>query len=180
MITVISGTNRKNSECRRFAHKYFEILRGKTDLPVRFLALEEIPHDWFHPLMYEKKEQTQSLARIQDDFMIPAQKFVIVTSEYNGGFPGSIKLFLDACSVRMYKETFKGKKAALVGIASGRAGNIRGMDHLSDVLNHVGAIVMPNKLPFSRIEDLMDGKGNITDEETLQSMEKHAEELLAF
>jgi NAD(P)H-dependent FMN reductase len=48
--------------------------------------------------------------------------------------PGSLKLFIDACSVREYKQNFKGKKAALVGIASGRAGNLRGMDHLTGVM----------------------------------------------
>lgn len=177
MITVISGSNRRKSECRRFAFKYAEFLRRHTREEVRFLALEEIEHDWFHPDMYDKEGLSESMTRIQDEYMVPADKFVFVTPEYNGSFPGSVKLFLDACSVRKYAETFKGKRAALVGIASGRAGNLLGMDHLSAVLNHVGIVVMPQRLPISRIEQLTDAEGEITDVSTLAAMEKHA---LAF
>lgn len=180
MITVISGSNRKNSECRRFAHKYAELLRRHTEEEVLFLALEEIEHDWFHPDMYESGKQTESLARIQDKYMLPAQKLVFVTPEYNGSYPGSVKLFLDACSVREYSRTFKGKKAALVGVASGRAGNLLGMDHLTAVLHHVGIVVMPNRLPISRIEELTDEEGAIVDLNTLAAMEKHARAFAMF
>ena len=180
MITIISGTNRKNSGCLTFAMKYREILQRMTEQPVRVLALEEIPHDWCHPDMYNKGGQSASLVRIQDEYMLPADKFVFLLPEYNGSFHGAVKLFIDACSVRKYEATFKGKKAALIGIATGRAGNLRGMDHLAGVLNHVGTIVMPNKLPISRIEDLVDSEGKITDKPTIAVLELHAVELLAF
>jgi chromate reductase len=180
MITVISGTNRKGSECLQFAKKCVELLKAQTDEPVKLLSLEDIPHDWYFPEMYEKGKQAASLAALQDEYMIPAEKFVYVTSEYNGGFPGAVKIFLDACSVRAYKETFKGKKAALVGVASGRAGNLRGMDHLTGVLHHVGTIVMPDKLPISSIEKLMDADRNIADEGTIKAMDKHMAALLEF
>ncbi len=180
MITVISGTNRKNSGCLTFATRYRQMLCAYTDEPVKLLALENIPHDWFHAGMYSKGGQSGSLARIQDEYMLPADKFAFLIPEYNGGFPGSVKLFIDACSVRKYRQTFDKKKAALVGIATGRAGNLRGMDHMAGVLNHVGIVVMPNKLPISRIEELMDDDGAITDAATLTIMEQHARELIAF
>ncbi len=180
MITVISGTNRKNSGCLTFATKYRQLLCAHTDEPVKLLALENIPHDWFHVDMYSKNGQSESLRRIQDEYLIPADKFVFIIPEYNGSFPGSVKLFIDACSVWKYKETFKNKKAGLLGIATGRAGNLRGMDHMAAVLNHVGIVVMPNKLPISRIEELMDDDGEITDAGTLVIMERHARELIAF
>lgn len=180
MITVISGTNRKNSECLQFARKYMEVIEEKTDEEVKLLALEDIPHDWFHPDMYESDGQSPSLMRLQDEYMLPANKFVFVTPEYNGSFPGSVKLFIDACSVRAYKATFKDKKAALVGIATGRAGNLRGMEHLTGVLNHLGIIVMPNKLPISRISQLMDDERMIIDAGTLNTISKHVDEFLRF
>lgn len=180
MITVISGSNRANSECRHFAAAYADLLRARTTDEVKLLLLEEIPHDWFHPLMYTEGGQSPSLAQLQDEFMLPAQKLVFVTSEYNGSFPGAVKLFIDACSVRQYQATFKHKKAALIGVATGRAGNLRGMDHLSGVLNHVGTIVMPNKLPISKIKELTDAAGNITDPGTIKTLTKHAEEFLEF
>lgn len=180
MITILSGTNRRESECLGFARKFQELLQSRTDEPVSLLALEDIPHDWFHPDMYTKGHQSPSLARLQDEYMLPAGKFLYITPEYNGSFPGVLKLFIDACSVREYKKTFKGKKAALVGIATGRAGNLRGMDHLTGILNHLGTIVLPNKLPISSIGKLTDGSGIIADDEAIGVMEDFVEEFLAF
>lgn len=180
MITVISGTNRLNSEALHFADQYFRLLTQKAEEPVKLLALEQIAHDWFHPDMYEKGHQTPSLAALQDEYILPATKFVYVIPEYNGGFPGALKLFIDACSVRDYRANFFGKKAALVGVATGRAGNLRGIDQLTGIMHHVGTIVMPQVLPISSIEKLMDAEGNITDPATLLTMERHAEAFLAF
>jgi NAD(P)H-dependent FMN reductase len=180
MITVICGTNRHDSEALHFAKHYYNLLKTKTIEPVKLLALAEIPHDWFHPNMYEKASQTPSLAALQDEYMLPATKFLYVIPEYNGGFPGSLKLFLDACSIREYKPTFSGKKAALVGVATGRAGNLRGIDHLTGILHHVGTIVLPQILPISSIEKLMDADGKITDPGTLLAIERQVDAFLAF
>lgn len=180
MITIISGTDRKKSESLNFAKKYIEIIANKTNQPLKLLALEDIPHDWWHTGMYEDNGQSPTLSALQDEFMLPAQKFIYITPEYNGSFPGVLKLFIDACSIRAYKATFKNKKAALVGLATGRAGNLRGMDHLTGILNHVGTIVMPNKLPISRINSLQNEAGDITDEPTIRAIEKHIDEFLAF
>lgn len=178
MITVISGTNRKNSECLRFAQLYYDMLKANSDEKVKLLALENIPHDWFHEEMYTT--QSASLTKLQDEYILPADKFVFFIPEYNGGFPGTVKLFIDACSIRAYNRNFKGKKAALLGVASGRAGNLRGMDHLAGVLNYLGTITMPNKLPISQIKQLKDEEGAITDQNTLEAMEAHAKDFLAF
>ena len=180
MITIISGSNRKNSECLTFAKKYFDLFKKQASEVVQLLALENIPHDWFHPSMYELEQQSPSLIAIQDKYMIPADKFFFVISEYNGSFPGALKLFLDACSIRAYQATFKGKKAALSGVATGRAGNLRGMDHLTAVLHHLGTIVMPNQVPISRIANLMDKDGELIDPDTLTVMEQQVIEFLHF
>ncbi len=180
MITVISGTNRKNSGCLKFTKKYCELLSQETSEDVQLLAMEDLPYDWFHDSMYDSGEQKQSLAKIQDELMIPAEKFVFITPEYNGSYPGVLKLFIDACSIREYKTTFQSKKAALIGIATGRAGNLRGMDHLTGVLNHLGITVMPDNLPISRIQDLVNGTGKISDERTIEVMQKHARKFVTF
>ena len=180
MITVIAGTNRKDSETARFAKYYFDVLDSKTTNTVKFLDLAEIAHDWFHADMYASESQSESLRKLQNEYMIPAEKFVFLTSEYNGSFPGVVKLFIDGCSIREYKKTFSGKKAALVGVASGRAGNLRGMDHLSDILNHVGTVIFPNKLPISSIEKLGNDDKDLTDKNTMEAIDNQIVAFLKF
>lgn len=179
MITVISGTNRKASESLLFARQFVEFLQKSGEEEVKLLSLESSPHDWFHSEMYDTAEQTPSLRAMQDEYILAADKFLIISPEYNGSFPGVLKLFLDACSIREYATNFKGKKAALVGIASGRAGNIRGIDHLTGIMHHMGTIIMPSYLPISRVGELTKG-GTILDTETLKLMEQFALKFLSF
>jgi NAD(P)H-dependent FMN reductase len=66
-----------------------------------------------------------------------------------------------------------------VGVSSGRAGNLRGMDHLTGVLNYLKVTVLPNKLPISRIYKLVkDNK--IEDEATKKTIEQQLNELIDF
>ncbi len=180
MITIITGTNRRDSEALHFAKHYKKVIESKSSDEVNLISLEDLPSDIFHPDMYEKSGQAAAIVHLQDEKMLPAGKFIFVVPEYNGSFPGALKLFLDAVSVREYAKTFKGKKAALVGVATGRAGNLRGLEHLTGILNHVGTIILPNRLPISSIEKLMNEKGEITDGPTLKVIEKHVDEFLLF
>lgn len=180
MIAIITGTNRRKSEALTFAKIYQEEFEKQSGEKPVLINLEHIPGQLWHPDMYDSDKQAPEIVQIQDEVMIPAEKLVFVVPEYNGGFPGALKLFLDALSVREYKKTFKGKKALLVGIASGRAGNLRGLEHLTGILNHVGTVVLPNKLPISSIEKLLNEDGTLHHEPTQTVIAKHVEEFLAF
>ncbi len=180
MITIISGTNRKGSATEKFAKHFYKLIKSKTKQPVKYFSLQKLPDDILHIGMYSGKKQSKALRKIQEEMMIPAEKFIFISPEYNGSFPGVLKLFLDACSIHEYQSTFKGKKAGLVGIASGRAGNLRGMDHLSTVLNHVGTEVMGAKLPISQCENLIDSKGIISDKNILEAIESHVDAFLEY
>lgn len=181
MITVVSGTNRKGSRCKVFAQQYFEFLRGALgEEEVKFLALEDIPQSWLSADMYAEAGQDPELTAIQDEYILPARGFVFISPEYNGSFPGVLKLFIDACSIRKYAQNFKGKKAALVGVASGRAGNLRGMSHLAGVLHYLGTTTMPDQLPISQISNLLNDENQIVDEATLEVMQAHAKAFSQF
>lgn len=60
---------------------------------------------------YGPSDQSPQVTTIQDELIIPADKFYFVVPEYNGSFPGILKFFLDACSVREMKRSFAGKKS---------------------------------------------------------------------
>lgn len=180
MITVFSGTNRKNSNSAIIATHIYELLQLHSEESVQLLKLEDLPNDLLHTNMYEAAQQSKALAEIQDQYLIPAQKFFFVVPEYNGGIPGILKLFIDACSIRAYNASFKGgKKAALVGISSGRSGCLRGMEYMTGFLNYLSIQVLPNKLPISSVESLLDTH-HITDENTRNVLESQVMDFLKF
>lgn len=180
MITIISGTNRPQSETRKVAQLYLDRLQAKTEEKVQLLSLEDLPEDIIRIEMYSVPGQSDALAKIQDQYLLNADKLVVVSPEYNGSFPGILKLFLDACSVRELKKTFNGKKAALVGVASGRAGNLRGMDHLTGIFQYLGTTILPMQLPISQIKTLKDDKDQIINPSTLEAMDKQIEAFIKF
>jgi len=173
MITIISGTNRVNSNTEIVADAYLATLNNKQ-VANKYLKLTSVPVSIIHDNMYT--ERLASFNAIQDNYIKPATKFVIVSPEYNGSIPGFLKLFIDACDI---KPSFKGKKVCLVGVASGRAGNLRGMDHLTSIMNHVGASVCPRKLPFSGINNLKNADGKLN-AESLKLIDEHLDEFLVF
>lgn len=154
MITVISGTNRPGALSEIVARHIFETLSSASDV-VHYVNLQDVPADLLHSAMYSSSDMSAELKDLQESKLIPADKWIIVSPEYNGSFPGVLKLFLDAISINQYADTFKGKKLGLIGVASGRAGNLRGMDHLAGVANHVGMISYPDKRPVSQVTQFL-------------------------
>jgi NAD(P)H-dependent FMN reductase len=73
-----------------------------------------------------------------------------------------------------------GKKAMLTGVSTGRAGNLRGMEHLTGILNYLKVTVHPNRLPISVVDKLMDGDGRIRDEATLAALHAQLDGFLRF
>ncbi|MEM9258858.1 MAG: NAD(P)H-dependent oxidoreductase [Bacteroidota bacterium] len=176
MITVISGTNRPNSRTLLVA-SYFKDLLRELGQEVRLLDLAALDTVHYAQHLYEADAMSPELIALQDEFILSADKMVIFTPEYNGSYAGVLKLFIDGISVREYKNNFGGKKIALTGVASGRAGNLRGLEHLAGVLAYLGAWILPNKLPVSSVETLLEDD-RLTDEDAITALKLHAKQLI--
>lgn len=182
MITVISATNRHDSMTLRMAKYYFEQIKSKTSEEAKLLDLATLPDDILHVNMYWASGQSPRLQQIQESYLIPANKFVFIIPEYNGSFPGVLKLFVDACSIYRMADTFKkgNKKALTTGVSSGRAGNLRGMLHFAGVLNYLNVAVLPNQLPISGIDKIIDESGQLNNPETIKVIDQQIDDFLAF
>jgi len=173
MITIISATNRPNSNTLKVSNFYSQLLE-KQGLSSKVLSLEQLPVDLAFSNMFGKKND--DFQKVIEEYILPVQKFVIICPEYNGSFPGILKTFFDA----IHPDVNRGKKVGLVGVASGRAGNLRGMEHLTGVLNYLGMHIHPNKLPISSILTLLDENGALKDENTIKALEKHVSDISMF
>ena len=71
------------------------------------------------------------------------------------------------------------KKALLTGVSTGRAGNLRGMDQLSDTLHYLKMNVHYNKLPISVIDKVMDENGSLN-KETMRVINDQLDEFIRF
>ena len=166
MITIISGTNRQGSNTGKVAAQYLQLLQNKG-VEAKFLSLEGL----------NVSERNTAIRQLEKDILIPTGKFIIISPEYNGSIPGVLKSLIDVTDT---KKVWWGKKALLTGVSTGRAGNLRGMEHLTGILNFVKMHVHPNKLPISVVDTLLNEDNIITDADTLKMIDEQLEEFLAY
>lgn len=166
IYTIVSGTNRPGSNTEKIARHYQQVLKSKNITP-QFLSLEG----------WKYIDKTPEFTQLENDILIPTNKFIIISPEYNGSIPGVLKLMFD---ISAYKKVWSGKKALLTGVATGRGGNLRGLEHLTSILHYLGVVVHPNKLPISLVDKLMHGTGDIHDAWTVRAINDQVEEFLQF
>ncbi len=166
MYTIISGTNRHGSHSEKVAIEYKRLLKEKNIDAVIF-DLKNL----------DVLKKNAIFAAIENNLLVPATKFIFIIPEYNGTFPGVLKAMIDISDI---KNAWSWKKALLTGVSTGRAGNLRGMDHLTAVLQHMNVIVHPNKLPISTVDKVMDEQGTFYNKSTLQAIHKQLDEFITF
>lgn len=172
MITVICATHRPKNQTQQVVKKYTEILKELGE-ETKVFELDDLPEGFLNQNSFSNKDH--GLDDIIAEKLLPAEKLVVISPEYNGSYPGLFKAFIDIVSPSIWR----GKKVALVGVASGRAGNLRGMDHLTDVFHHLRSEVFSLKVPISRLDSLMNN-GELADEATLKVLQNQAREFLNF
>ena len=166
MYLIISGTNRVGSTTLKVAKEYQRLLKERS-IDSRLLSLEGL----------NLMTRDADFEKLENEWIIPTDNYIIISPEYNGSFPGALKMLFDTGKSH---SLWWHKKAMLTGVSTGRQGNLRGMDHLSGVLNHVKVTVLPNQLPISSVDKLMDEEGHFTDENTLQAINQQLDEFIKW
>ena len=174
MITLINATNRHDNQSQIVSLCYKEMIEHKG-VHVKYFSLEKLPLEYLNLDRLKTEAQKNALAQIIGEYIIEVEKIIIVAPEYQGSFPGIFKLFLDFVKPEYWRD----KKVALVGVSKGRAGNLRGLDHLTNIFHYLQANVMPQKLPISSLQNLIkDGKVN--DDDTLRAVQNQIELFLKY
>ena len=173
VYTVISGTNRVGSNSLKIANHYKEKLEalGKK---VKVLSLADLEPDHLVSCMYGKS--TEKFAQLVKDNVENSSKFIFVLGEYNGGFPGAVKLFIDSVNPKFFYD----KKAALCGLSSGHLGCVRGQDQFTDILNYLRIDVLALKPKLSGIEGLLSEDGKLTDERCIEAIDNQLNKFIIF
>lgn len=147
-ITVLSCTNRNDSMTRRVSLYYLNALK-EEGADAQLLDFTTLPRDIAFSEVFGQR--SESFSQLISTYITGTNKFLFITPEYNGSFPGILKVFLDS----VHPKEWTDKKACLTGVSEGRAGNLRGMDHLNGVLQYLKVNVYHNKLPVSVVSKVI-------------------------
>ncbi len=166
MITIISGTNRTGSRTLQVATHYYNLLQHLGQ-EVHLVSL----------VGYDVLTRNEEVKQLETELLIPSEKFIFVMPEYNGSFPGVLKALLDNSDIR---KCWWHKKVSLLGVADGRGGNLRGIEHMTNILHYLKMNVHYNKLPLSRINEELDNEGRFLHERTLAAITEQVEGFVAY
>ena len=145
---------------------------------IELIDLREVDFT-LNPDQYTSSAQSDQIREIQDEILDPSKGLIFVIPEYNGSFPGILKTFIDAISVRNYETAFSNKTALLIGVSTGRAGNLRGIDQMDHILQYLGMHTFPKKLPISQVH-LYSENGAIVEENLLKDLSQTVHSYLEY
>ncbi len=94
------------------------------------------------------------------DTLNRATAVVLATPEYHGSYSSVIKLVIENLG---FPSGLAGKPVAMLGVAAGRIGAIKALEHLSSVVTHVGGHVLPGFVSVAGVQDVFDENGVCTD-----------------
>lgn len=168
-IPIILGTVRQGRESEKVVQLI--IAHIKTQYP----TIETVIFDPRKMDLPPDNEGTDLAERNADwrDAMLRADGLIIVTPEYNHGYPGSLKRALDV----LLKEYIH-KAVGLVGVSSGWTGGIRVVESLLPVVGELGLVPTFSDLYFPRVQDIFKEDGSPKDEGVYSRIDGFLSELV--
>jgi NAD(P)H-dependent FMN reductase len=172
LIVGISGTNRPdNFTSRALEVTLDEIRRSDPDARIESIDGRHLQ------LGFPGSPATADARRLQA-LLREAAGVVLATPEYHGTFSAFTKLIIENLG---HPSALRNKPVALLGVAAGRIGAIKSVEHLRSVLAHVGALVIPGSISVAGIQAAFDrNSGTITDGDTEEALRGLGRALVTF
>ena len=153
-LPVLLGTNRKQRNSIHAAKWLVGEMQKRADIETRLFDVSEfaLPQD-------DYGQEIKALFPEWRDAIIRADGLVIVSPEYNHGYPGTLKTALDL----LLKEYIH-KAVAFVGVSAGPWGGARVIEAMVPMVRELGLVVTFTDLNFPSIQKTFDAQGKLLDQ----------------
>lgn len=173
-VPVILGSIRRNRESIKVARFVLKALAEFSLVQTELIDLRELNIPMMEERLRFRSDAPASAAELS--FKIRrADSLVIVTPEYNGGYPGVLKNALD-----YLKDEYKYKPFGIITVSSAWSGGILCLAALRQVILHLGGVPIPATLPVPMVQDASDNDGNPRDPKWNHRAKDYLDVLLWF
>ena len=165
-IPLILGTPRKGRASENVARFVLGELRKRDGVETDLIDVRE--------LRLATDDAGESIKDAEfSSKMSRADALVIVTPEYNHGYPGLLKHALDS-NLKEYIH----KAVGVCGVSAGGFGGTRVVENLLPVLRELGLVTIFWDGNFSGAQKLFDDSGKILDDSYVRRLDKFLKELI--
>jgi NAD(P)H-dependent FMN reductase len=165
-IPIILGTARQGRESENVARFVLEQIKKRMDVQTEMIDVRELPmrlddagEQMKDPAFSAKIERCDGL--------------IIVTPEYNHGYPGLLKHALD-----MNLKEYIHKAVGICGVSAGPFGGARVIENLLPVMRELGLVTIFEDVNFGKVGTLFDEQGNLLDQSHVRRVDKFLNELI--
>jgi NAD(P)H-dependent FMN reductase len=160
-IPVVLGSVREDRKSIHAANFLVEKLKA-LDVETSLVDFKEMPLPFFDspklPVELKGKYPYENVQK-WSGIVYKANAFVIVTPEYNHGYPAVLKNALDW----LYME-FDHKPVGLVGCSSGTIAGARAIEQLRPVMENFSMFAIRETIGFATIQKVFDETGKLLDD----------------
>lgn len=172
-LNIISGTDRPNSNAMRVSQYLADRYRAAGAVPgitdLRNFPVEHVSGGKYGEDIPEVEQFLEPI--------INSDGLVIVVPEYNGGYPGILKLMIDYMP---FPRALDKKPIAFVGEATGAFGALRAVEQLQMVVGYRNAHVFPERVFIPRIHENFDPERGISDPAQQELLNSQIENFVSF
>ena len=152
-IAILVGSARQNSASRRAAVALATALQNHGYQPE---LIDPRAIDMSLPGL----EASDALAKQLQAQIQNCRAVAMITPEYDGSVSSVMKLLIEHLG---YPSVLKSKPCIILGVASGRIGALKAMEHLRSICDHIGAVVAPGSRTLAEVHRLFDEQGHLQD-----------------
>lgn len=163
-IEIISASIRVGRQSHKVALFFKKFLETRKLATASILDLKE----YNFPLFDERLSKQQNPLPAATEFserVSKASAVIIVTPEYNGGYPASIKNVVDL----LYKE-WRHKPVALAAASDGQFGGTQVITSLQFSLWKIGALMVPARFHAANVIEAYDDNGEPREKELTEKL----------
>ncbi|MDQ3111523.1 MAG: NAD(P)H-dependent oxidoreductase [Bacteroidota bacterium] len=158
-ILIISSSIRTGRKSPRVSTFFKNFIEDKKLGQAEILDLAELQLPVFNERLRYQENPTEEMLMLHDKIE-SADGIIIVTPEYNGGYPASIKNVIDLLGDEWYH-----KPIAISTVSSGAFGGSQVIMSLQFTLWKLHALIAPAMFPVPKVEDAFDESGHPKDKE---------------
>jgi len=163
-IPIILGTGREGRLSERVAKFVLAEAQKRGEFETEILDVRDFVLEGRTARL--GKETNSANAKKWSEIMERADGLIVVTPEYDHGYPGELKMMLDT----LYNE-YNRKPVGFCGVSAGTLGGPRAVEQLRLVAIEFQMVPTREAVYFPHAGNLLDEQGNISEESYAKRME---------
>jgi len=165
-LPLLLGTARQGRKSEHVAAFVLDEMRKRPEIETELIDVRTLKM-----ALDDAGEEMQDAA--YKEKIVRADGLVIVTPEYNHGYPGLLKHALDMCL-----EEYIHKTVGFIGVSAGPFGGARVIENMVPVVRELGLVVTFTDVNFSRVGEAFDEAGKLKEQKYVGRVAKFLNELV--